>query len=329
MINYQIKKIMPSQSTTSAAQQDPREKRAKLLRGLMDRKTHNFTWPYTYPPFSAGAGWFPVNGMSYHPQFTGGGNMDNIPMGVPVWVPSPADMRGMPAMSTSRQRTSSQAQDNNGTSSTSDNNAGASPSRNPPTPDNTNSHTAMSGALVPPHASSPMTVDATMQCLSGQLHDAIQLCDDCIKTHGDFVAKVDFTTAETRNGVWKDLLEHKLKNSGFVQDGFNNLGRRLAYYMEQACYASQNDPALRSGEQEVQRGARDRVRRLRLLRATCDEVVKLSDGVMVDVLDCEEMLGLMKDMVEKLGGKARKDQSGNGEDGGGSGEAQSAQTWNT
>lgn len=298
----------------------------------MDRKTHNFTWPYTYPPFSAGAGWFPVNGMSYHPQFTGGGNMDNIPMGVPVWVPSPADMRGMPAMSTSRQRTSSQSQDNNGTSSNTNNDA-ASPPRNPPTADNTNNHTAMSGALVPPHAS-PMTVDAAMQCLSGQLHDAVQLCDDCLKTHADFVVKVDFTTAETRNGVWKDLLEHKLKNSGFVQDGFNNLGRRLAYYMEQACYASQNDPALRSGEQEVQRGARDRVRRLRLLRATCDEVVKLSEGVMVDVLDCEEMLGLMKDMVEKLGGKARKDQSGDGEDGqknsedgGGSGEAQPSQTW--
>lgn len=291
----------------------------------MDRKTHSFTWPYTCPPFPTGAGWFPINGMSYHPQFTGGSNMDNIPMGVPVWVPSPADMRGMPAMSNPRQRNASQAQENNAT---------ASPSRNaPPAADNTNNNNTIS-ALVPPHASSPVTVDAAMQCLSGQLHDAIQLCDDCLKTHADFVAKVDFTTAETRNGVWKDLLEHKLKNSGFLQDGFNNLGRRLAYYMEQACYAAQNDPALRSGEQDTQRGARDRVRRLRLLRATCDEVVKLSDGVMVDVLDCEEMLGLMKDMVQKLGGKARKDQSGNGEDGqkntesgGDSGEAQSSGTW--
>lgn len=251
--------------------------------------------------------------------------MDNIPMGVPVWVPSPTDMRGMAAMSNPRQRTASQAQENNAT---------ASPPRNaPPAADNTNNSTAMS-TLVPPYPSGPMTVDAAMQCLSGQLHDAIQLCDDCIKTHADFVVKVEFTTTETRNSVWKDLLEHKLKNSGFVQDGFNNLGRRLAYYMEQACYASQNDPALRSGGQEVQRGARDRVRRLRLLRATCDEVVKLSEGVMVDVLDCEEMLGLMKDMIEKLGGKARKDQSGNGEDGqknnedgGGSGEAQSSGTW--
>lgn len=319
---------MPSQSTASAARRDPREKDAKLLRGLMDRKAHNFPWPYTFPLFPGGANWVPVNGMSYQPQFTGGSNMDNLPIGVPIWVPSPADMRGVPAMSNPRQRTASQAQDYNATSS---------PSRNstPPTAENTNNNnnTAI-GSLVPPRHSGAMTVDAAIQCLSGQLHDAIELCDDCLKTHAEFVAKVDFTTAETRNGVWKDLLEHKLKNSGFRQDGFHNLGRRLAYYMEQAYYASQNDPALRSGEQNMQRGARDRVRRLRLLRAMCDEVVKLSEGVMVDVLDCEEMLGLMKDMVQKLGGKARKDQSGDWEDGQkntesgeDSGEAQPSQTW--
>lgn len=256
--------------------------------------------------------------------------MDNIPMGLPVWVPSP-DMRGMPAMSNSRQRAPFQDHENNDTSSS--NNSGKAAASSPPSAATTNSRSAIS-TLVPPHASGPMTVDAATQCLAGQLHDAIQLCTDCLRTHADFVAKVHFTTAETRNGVWKDLLEHKLRNSGFRQEGFHNLGKRLAYYMEQAYCASQNDPALRSGEQEVQRGARDRVRRLRLLRATCEEVVKLSEGVMVDVHDCEEMLGLMKDMTQKLGGKACKDQSGNGEDGqenndsgGGSGEAQSSSTW--
>lgn len=290
----------------------------------MDRKTHSFTWPYTCPPFPSGPGWFSVNGMSYHPQFTGGSSMDNIPMGLPVWVPSP-DMRGMPAMPGPRQRAPSQDHENNGTSSNTNGHTAASP----PTADTTNSRSAIS-AIVPPHASGPMTVDAAMQCLSGQLHDAIQLCTDCLTTHAEFVAKVQFTTAETRNRVWKDLLGHKLKNSGFRQDGFNNLGKRLSYYMEQAYFASQNDPALRSGEQEMRRGAKDRIRRLRLLRATCDEVVKLSECVMVDVHDCEEMLGLMEDMTQKLSGKARKDQSGNGEDGqenNESGGASSSSTW--
>lgn len=289
----------------------------------MDRKNHSFTWPYSCPPFSSAPGWFSVNGVGYQPPFTGdngggdGGGMENIGMGIPIWFPSP-DLRSMPAMANPRQQSATPAQQANDTSSNNisntSNGAGRSAPRNSsPAPGNAIS-TAAFGAFVPSRPSSPMTVDVAMQCLSGQLHDAIQLCADCLKMHAEYVATVEFTTTETRNGVWKDLLDHKLKSSGFLQDGFNNLGRRLSYYMEQAYCASQNDPALKSVERETQREAKDRIRRLRLLRATCIEVVKLSEEVSVDVLDCKEMLGLMREMKKKLSGKASEGQVVNHED---------------
>ncbi|KAJ4397609.1 hypothetical protein N0V93_001842 [Gnomoniopsis smithogilvyi] len=287
---------MPNQNCTSATRQNKQQRETTLLRNFMDRESHSFAWPYSCPPFPSAPGWFPVNGMGYQPQFTAGDGIEGMGIGLPVWVQSP-DLRSMPAMSHPRQQPASQTQEANGTSPNRSHNNGASaggagpPSRNShPTAENANYNIAI-GALVPSRPSSPITVTVAMQCLSGQLHDAIRLCADCLKTHAEFVAKVHFATTETRNGVWKDLLEHKLKNSGFSQHGFNNLGRRLTYYMEQACYASQNDPALESSEQEKQREAKDRVRHLRLLRATCDEVVKLSREVSVDVLDSRRCWG--------------------------------------
>lgn len=303
----------------------------------MDRKNHSFNWPYSYPPFPSAPGWFSVNG-GWHPQFpsgsVGGSGIENMGMGVPVWFQSP-DLRGMPAMTSPRQQPASQAQGADGGSTSSSSNiktanpAPSPPSGSPLAAESTNINTAV-GALVPSRPSSPMTVDAAMQCLSGQLHDAIRLCADYLKTHAEFVDKAHFTTAETRNGVWKDLLEHKFKSSGFLQDGFNNFGRRLSYYMEQAYSASQNDPALGSGEQERQRGAKERVRDLRLLRAMCDEVVQLSEAASVDVLDCKEMLGWMRDMKKKLDRKAGGEKEGDqedGDEGGNSDEAQSPGPW--
>ncbi|KAJ4407830.1 hypothetical protein N0V82_009841 [Gnomoniopsis sp. IMI 355080] len=332
---------MQSQPTTSASKRNHRQRDASLLSGSMDRKNPSFTWPYSYPPFPSAPGWFSVNGVGYQPQFTtagSGGGIESMGMGVPVWV-QPPDLRSMPAMSNPQRQPATQAQEANSTPSHSSVNAStaaaaASPSRSSPVAvDNANSNTTI-GALVASPPSSPMTVEAAMQCLSGQLHDAIRLCTDCLKTHADCMAKVHFTTAETRNGMWKDLLKHKLKSNGFLQDGFNNLGRRLAYYMEQAYCASQDDPTLNSGEQEKQREAKDRFRRLRLLRATCDEVVKLTEDVFVDVLDCKEMLGLMKDMKKKLDGETSQghdedveDEQEDGEDGGNSGDTQSANAW--
>lgn len=271
-------------------------------------------------------------------------------MGVPIWFQSP-DLRSMPAMTIPRQQPASQAQEASNNSSNVNNNGAAAttPPRSwPPAADTANDNTAgpvrndpARSALIPSRRTGPMTVDAAVQCLSGQLHDAIRVCTDCLKTHSEFVAKAHFTTVETRNGLWKDLLEHRFKNSGFVQDGFNNLGQRLGYYMEQAHCAAQNDPALKSEEQERRRSSEHRARRLRLLRAACDEVVKLSDGASVDVLDCIEMLGLMRDMKKKLSGDAggshgeTKSEQGeekeggkeDGEEGGNPGGAQSSEAW--
>lgn len=267
-----------------------------LRRSLMDRKNHSFSWPYSYPPFPCAPGWFSVNGLGYHPQLPIDG-VENTDMGVPAWFQS-ADLRSMPAMTSPRQQPTAQAKQANGASSSSNGNSVAAPPRSSPSKAG-----IATSVLAASRPSSPMTADAAMQCLASQLRDAIQLCTDCLKTHSVFVAKVDFTTAATRNGVWKDLLEHKFKSSGFLQDGFHNLGRRLGYYMDQAHRAAQTDPALKSDEHERRREAQSRVRCLRLLRAACIEVVSLSEGASVDVLDCKEMLGLMRDMKQRLGEK--------------------------
>ncbi|CAN8101389.1 unnamed protein product [Discula destructiva] len=289
----------------------------------MDRKSrHAYTWPYTYPPFPPTPAWFSLNGVTYHQVFpgSGGSGPEHVGMAGGVFPCHFVDPRGMPGpRHQSEQQTQQEA--NSGNSSHTDASTAAAAAaataavsqRTQSASAGDNASSASTGpsyyttnsnnsVLVPSRPSSPMTVDAAMQCLSGQLHDAIQLCTESLAAHAEVMATAHFTSVATRNSIWRDLLEHRLKASAFAHDGFRNLGQRLAFYMEQA-QAAQNDPAVASGDQMRRREAERRVRILRVLRVECEEVVSLSAGASRDVLDCREMLGLMIDVKTKLGAR--------------------------
>lgn len=277
----------------------------------MDRKPQSYTWPFSYPPFSPTPALFTLNGMTYHHFPAPGGGPENITMGLPVVTPwPPPDPRSMTGH---RHQDPAQAHQEANVAATAA--TTTSHTRTPPGPPS-NPDTAArparpdppAGPLVSSRPASPtMTVDAATQCLASQLRDAIHLCTASLAAHAAAVAAAPFTSAATRNGVlWRDLLAHRFRAGGFAQDGFRNLGERLAFYMDQAQKAAARDLARAGGGgggmDRCPRKAERRVRRLKVLGAECAEVVGLTRAAAKDARDCGDMLELMVEMKAKLGG---------------------------
>lgn len=262
----------------------------------MDRKAHNLNFLYTYPPYPSAPTAFSVNGVTYVAQPEAGA--ENIGMGIPAFNLYPTNPRGLHRQTASYAHQEPSASH---TTTAAAATAAANPGRNaPPTGNKTAPGPDITGSLVPSRPSSPMTVDVAIQCLSGYLQDAVRLCTESLAAHAKVVDAAQFTSEATRNAIWRDLLQNRLRTSGFAQDGFHNLGKRLKFYMD----AAEQAAGLEQGDDHVdaRREAKGRVRRLRVLRAECAEVVRLAEGAAGDALDCREMLGMMKDMKEKLGG---------------------------
>lgn len=288
---------MPSPLKPSSSKQHQRHSDASLLRNFMDRKSHNLNFLYTYPPYPSNPAAFSVNGIIYMAQPAATG--ENVGASVPHWNMY-SDPRGVPNLH--RQAAPHAQHEANGhqhTSAAADAAAAAtSSSRNPPTNARTTTSPDNATSLVPSRPSSPMTIDAAIQSLNGHLHDAIQLCTESLAAHEKVVKGAKFASEATQNGMWRDLLEHRFRGSGFAREGFHNLGRRLKFYMDSAHLAAEQNVRAEGRRRE----AEQRARNCRMLRAKCAEVVGLTERAARDVLECKEMLGLMKEMKTTLAG---------------------------
>lgn len=148
----------------------------------------------------------------------------------------------------------------------------------------------------------PVKLDHVVQGLSHLLREAAAFCEGCLKTHREVVAVADFAGHATRNTLWRELLESQLEGSGVHKDLLHTLAPRVRRYTQQAAQAARDDP---SGREEEGSEGRERHHRLALmaekLSAQCDWVVRASRKAMGSSAACEDMVQLMREMLELCG----------------------------
>lgn len=148
----------------------------------------------------------------------------------------------------------------------------------------------------------PVKLDHVVQGLSHLLREAVAFCEECLKTHKEVVAVASFAGHATRNSLWRELLESRFEGSGVHKDLLSTLAPRVRRYTQQAQQAARDDPAGRSEEGSDDRDAHYRLALMAdKLSAQCDWVVRANRKAMGSSAACEDMVGLMREMMELCG----------------------------
>lgn len=148
----------------------------------------------------------------------------------------------------------------------------------------------------------PVKLDHVVQGLSHLLGEAISFCEECLKTHKEVLAVAGFAGHATRNSLWRELLESRFDASGVHKDLLHTLVPRVRRYTQQAQQAARDDPSASSEEGS---GDRDAHCRLTLmadkLSAQCGWIGRASGKALGSSAACEDMVGLMREMMELCG----------------------------
>lgn len=150
-------------------------------------------------------------------------------------------------------------------------------------------------------AAPPVKLDHVVQGLSHLLGEAITFCEECLRTHKEVLAVAGFAGHATRNSLWKELLESRFEGSGVHKDLMHTLVPRVRRHTQQVQQAARDDPSGRLDEGSD----KDSHYRLTLmadkLTAQCNWIGQVNRKALGSSAACENMVELMKEMMELCG----------------------------
>lgn len=142
----------------------------------------------------------------------------------------------------------------------------------------------------------PDMFEYIVQGLSHKLEKAIRFYEESLKAHKEMTSLVSHASYETRNILWKALLESRLERSRVHKDLVQSLVPHVRLATQQALRAATGHPA-DSSDRPEDRDWHDKIMlRVNRLSAECVCIDGLSSKALSNTVACEDMVEVMTQM---------------------------------